>query len=140
MGRIVEAVSRRALLAMPLAAAAQEVVFKTDVDLVRLLVTVKNPAGELVGGLEQGDFQVTDNGAPQTIAVFERRTAQALSVSLVLDISGSTASSLKYQSDALLRFAKALFAEGNPEDAAGLITFNWEVVRRSDFTRRLNRL
>jgi Ca-activated chloride channel family protein len=140
MGRIVEAVSRRTLLAMPLAAAAQEVVFKTDVDLVRLLVTVKNPAGELVGGLEQGDFQVTDNGAPQTIAVFERRTAQALSVSLVLDISGSTASSLKYQSDALLRFAKALLGEGNPEDAAGLITFNWEVVRRSDFTRRLNRL
>ncbi|MBZ2181018.1 MAG: VWA domain-containing protein [Acidobacteriota bacterium] len=142
MGRILnlKTLSRRALLAAPVAAAAQEVVFKTDVNLVRLLVTVKNAAGEMVGGLEPGDFQITDNGAPQTISVFERRTAQPLSVALALDISGSTASSLKYQSDALLRFAKALFADGNPEDAASLITFNWEVVRRSDFTRRLNRL
>lgn len=128
------------MLALPLAAAAQEVVFKTDVNLVRLLVTVKNPAGELVGGLEQDSFSITDNGAPQTISLFERRTAQPLSVALTLDISGSTASSMKYQSDSLLRFAKALFADGNPEDAASLITFNWEVVRRSDFTRRLNRL
>ena len=128
------------MLGLPLAAAAQEVVFKTDVNLVRLLVTVKNPAGELVGGLEQDSFSITDNGAPQTISLFERRTAQPLSVALTLDISGSTASSMKYQSDSLLRFAKALFADGNPEDAASLITFNWEVVRRSDFTRRLNRL
>ncbi len=140
MGRIVDELSRRALLAMPMAAAAQEVIFKTDVSLVRLLVTVKNPAGELVGGLGQDDFQVTDNGAPQTISLFERRTAQPLSVALTLDISGSTATSIKYQSDSLLRFAKALFADGNPEDSAALITFNWEVVRRSDFTRRLNRL
>jgi Ca-activated chloride channel family protein len=140
MGRILKTLSRRALLAMPMAAAAQEVVFKADVNLVRLLVTVKNPAGELVGGLSQDDFQVTDNGAPQTISLFERRTAQPLSVALTLDISGSTATSIKYQSDSLLRFAKALFADGNPEDSASLITFNWEVVRRSDFTRRLNRL
>jgi Ca-activated chloride channel family protein len=140
MGRVVNALSRRTLLTLPLAAAAQEVVFKADVNLVRLLVTVKNPAGELVGGLEQTDFAVTDNGAPQTISLFERRTAQPLSVTLALDISGSTATSIKYQSDSLLRFAKALFADGNPEDAASLITFNWEVVRRSDFTRRLGRL
>ena len=140
MGRIVDTLSRRTLLTLPLAAAAQEIVFKADVNLVRLLVTVKNPAGELVGGLEQGDFRVTDNGAPQTISLFERRTAQPLSVALTLDISGSTATSIKYQSDSLLRFAKALFADGNPDDSAALITFNWEVVRRSDFTRRLNRL
>lgn len=140
MGRILNTLSRRALLGLPWAAAAQEVVFKTDVSLVRLLVTVKNPAGELVGGLAKEDFTVTDNGAPQTISLFERRTAQALSVALTLDISGSTATNIKYQSDSLLRFAKALFADGNPEDSAALITFNWEVVKRSEFTRRLGRL
>jgi Ca-activated chloride channel homolog len=140
MGRIVGPLSRRGLLAVPAALWGQEVTFRADVSLVRLLVTVKNPAGELIGGLDQGDFSVTDNGAPQTVAVFERRTAQALSVVLALDISGSTATSLKYQTDSLLRFSKALLAEGNPEDAAAVITFNWEVVRRTDFTRKLSRI
>ena len=138
MGRILNPLTRRAFLALPAIAAAQEVTFKTDVSLVRLLVTVKNAVGELVGGLEQSDFSITDNGAPQSVAVFERRTAQPLSVVLALDISGSTASNLKYQTESLIRFSKALFADGNPDDAAALLTFNWEVVRRANFTRKLS--
>ena len=138
MGRILNQLTRRAFLALPAIAAAQEVTFKTDVSLVRLLVTVKNAVGELVGGLEQSDFSITDNGAPQSVAVFERRTAQPLSVVLALDISGSTASNLKYQTESLIRFSKALFADGNPDDAAALLTFNWEVVRRANFTRKLS--
>lgn len=138
MGRILNPLTRRAFLALPAIAAAQEVTFKTDVSLVRLLVTVKNAAGELVGSLEQSDFSITDNGAPQSVAVFERRTAQPLSVVLALDISGSTASNLKYQTESLIRFSKALFADGNPDDAAALLTFNWEVVRRANFTRKLS--
>ena len=33
-----------------------------DVKLVRMLATVKNLQGQLVGGLEKSDFTVTDNG------------------------------------------------------------------------------
>ena len=140
MGRIVNPLTRRAFLALPALAAAQDVTFKTTVSLVRLLVTVKNAGGELIGGLEQADFSITDNGAPQSVAVFERRTAQPLSVVLALDISGSTASNLKYQTDSLTRFSRALFADGNPDDAAAVITFNWEVVRRTNFTRKLTNI
>lgn len=140
MGRIVNPLTRRAFLALPALAAAQDVTFKTNVSLVRLLVTVKNAGGELIGGLEQADFSITDNGAPQSVAVFERRTAQPLSVVLALDISGSTASNLKYQTDSLTRFSRALFADGNPDDAAAVITFNWEVVRRTNFTRKLTNI
>ena len=140
MGRIVNPLTRRAFLALPALAAAQDVTFKTNVSLVRLLVTVKNAGGELIGGLEQADFSITDNGAPQSVAVFERRTAQPLSVVLALDISGSTASNLKYQTDSLTRFSRALFADGNPDDAAAVITFNWEVVRRTNFTRKLSNI
>ena len=140
MGRIVNPLTRRAFLALPALAAAQDVTFKTNVSLVRLLVTVKNAGGELIGGLEQADFSITDNGAPQSVAVFERRTAQPLSVVLALDISGSTASNLKYQPDSLTRFSRALFADGNPDDAAAVITFNWEVVRRTNFTRKLTNI
>ena len=140
MGRILTPLTRRAFLALPALAAAQDVTFKTNVSLVRLLVTVKNAGGELIGGLEQADFSITDNGAPQSVAVFERRTAQPLSVVLALDLSGSTASNLKYQTDSLTRFSRALFADGNPDDAAAVITFNWEVVRRTNFTRKLTNI
>jgi Ca-activated chloride channel family protein len=119
---------------------AQESVFRVDVKLVRLLVTVKDPAGRLVGNLDRQDFAVFDNGAPQEIAVFERRTEQPLSVALLLDASGSTAKELPYELEATRRFLKALFDGGNPEDAASFYTFNYETVLRTSFTRRLARI
>lgn len=134
--------SRRTFLALSgLAAWAQPpVTFRTEVKLVRLLATVKDANGGLVGGLEKGDFTITDNGVPQEVAVFEHHTAQPLSVAIMLDISGSTAKDLKYEVDSLQRFAKALFASGNDQDNAALFTFNHDVVKRTSFTRRLARL
>jgi VWFA-related protein len=69
-------------------------VIRVNVNLVRVLATVKNPAGELVGALNKDDFEVLDNGAKQQIAVFERQTDQPLSVAMLVDASGSTAKDL----------------------------------------------
>jgi len=99
---------------------------------------VKDASGGLVGGLTKSDFTITDNGAPQEIAVFEQNTEQPLSVAIMLDISGSTGKDLKYELDSLHRFSKALFGSGNPKDQAALFTFNHDVARASVFTRRLN--
>ena len=134
--------TRRGFLSLSgLAAWAQpQPVFRADVKLVRLLTTVKDANGALVGGLTKSDFLISDNGAPQEIAVFEQHTAQPLSVAIMLDISGSTAKDLKYEVDSLQRFAKALFGSGNPEDQAALYTFNHDVAKASSFTRRLGRL
>lgn len=134
--------TRRGFLSLSgLAAWAQpQPVFRADVKLVRLLTTVKDATGALVGGLTKSDFLISDNGAPQEIAVFEQHTAQPLSVAIMLDISGSTAKDLKYEVDSLQRFAKALFGSGNPEDQAALYTFNHDVAKASSFTRRLDRL
>ena len=134
--------TRRGFLSLSgLAAWAQpQPVFRADVKLVRLLTTVKDATGALVGGLTKSDFLISDNGAPQEIAVFEQHTAQPLSVAIMLDISGSTAKDLKYEVDSLQRFAKALFGSGNPEDQAALSTFNHDVAKVSSFTRRLDRL
>lgn len=114
---------------------SQEPVFRVDVQLVRLLATVKDVHGQPIGGLEKKDLEVYDNGVRQEIALFERHTAQPLSVAILLDISGSTAGEMKYQTDAVARFAKALFGEGNPEDTAALYTFNWEIARPVNYTR-----
>ena len=85
------------------------------------------------------DFEIFDNGVQQEIAVFERQTEQPLSVALLVDTSGSTAKELKYEIDSASRFLHALFAEGNPEDAVALYTFNYEVREQQPFTRNLTR-
>ena len=117
----------------------QDPVFRVDVQLVRLLATVKDVNGQPVGGLDKKDLEIFDNGVKQEIALFERHTAQPLSVAILLDISGSTAGEMKYQTDAVGRFVKALFNEGNPDDRAALFTFNWETTRAVPFTRSVTR-
>ena len=82
---------------------------RVNVRLVRVIATVKDPSGALVGSLEKPDFTIRDNGVPQEISVFERRTEQPLSVALLIDNSGSTAKDLKYEVDSVTRFLRALF-------------------------------
>jgi Ca-activated chloride channel family protein len=110
---------------------------RVDVRLVRILATVKDRTGALVGSLNKEDFRVADNGAPQQISVFERQTDQPLSVALLIDSSGSTAKDLKYEVDSVTRFVRALLREGNPEDAVALYSFNWRVTQQNSFTRNV---
>jgi Ca-activated chloride channel family protein len=121
-------------------AVAQETVFRVDVHLVRLLVTVKDANGQPIGGLAKEDFTVYDNGVKQEVTLFERHTEQPLSIALLVDTSASTAIKLRYEVDSVTRFLRALFAEGNPEDAVSLYSFNHDVTMRANFTRRLSRL
>ena len=132
--------TRRELLrlmpgALSAAVCAQQTVFRSEVRLVRLLVTVKDGNGRLVGSLEKPDFEVTDSGVPQEIAVFEHHTEQPLSIVLAIDTSGSTAKDLKYEISSASRFLKAITREGNPKDALSLYNFNHDVTQQTGFTR-----
>lgn len=120
--------------------AAQEPIYRVDVRLVRLLVTVKDSSGRLVGSLNKDEFTVFDNGAKQDLALFERHTEQPLSVALLVDTSASTAKDLRYETESVHRFLKALFAEGNSQDAVKLYSFNYDITQETGFTRRLPRL
>ncbi len=108
---------------------------RVNVQLVRILATVKDANGALIGSLDKSAFSVRDNGAPQDIAVFERQTDQPLSVAILIDNSGSTAIDLPYETDSVMRFTRALLREGNPNDAVALYSFNWEIVKQRGFTR-----
>jgi Ca-activated chloride channel family protein len=115
-------------------------VIRVNVNLVHALATVRNPSGDLVGGLGKGEFRVYDNGVPQEIAVFERQTNQPLSVALLIDTSGSTNKEMKYETDSATRFLHALLSEGNPDDAVALYTFNYAVTLQHNFTRNYGSL
>src|SRR3974377_397801 len=95
------------LLAAMLPAGGQQPpspVFKVDVKLVRLLVTVKDAQGALIGSLNLSDFSVQDCGVPQTISVFERQTELPLSVAVLVDTSGSTGKDLRYEITSIEKF------------------------------------
>jgi Ca-activated chloride channel family protein len=119
---------------------AQEPSFKIEVQLVRMLVSVTNSNGDLVGSLEARDFALFDKDVAQEISVFEHQTMQPLSVTLLIDTSGSTAKDLRYEVTSLGKFLNALVREGNPDDAAALYSFNDEITLLQSFTRRLTRL
>lgn len=136
-------ISRRVLLrmvALPVLAQDQDTVFRVDVRLVRILATVKNNAGELMRGLEKTDFEILDNGVPQEISVFERQTAQPLSVAVLIDTSASTAIDLRYEIESVQKFLRALIRQGNPQDAASLYAFSWETIELTGFTRSIGQL
>jgi Ca-activated chloride channel family protein len=147
MGRVPAQALRRIALAgallvaaLPSVAEDQNPVFKVDVRLVRVLATVKDASGQLIGSLSRDDFQIQDNGVPQQLAVFEHHTEQPLSITVMIDTSASTAIDIKYEVDSVNRFFRALFHEGNPDDAASLVAFNWETIQLADFTHNLSRL
>lgn len=132
-------------LAIPLAllsaaAFGQDPVFRVDVQLVRILATVKDAGGELISSLTKDDFKIRDNGIAQEVKLFERRTEQPLSISVLIDNSGSTAKDLRFETDSVTRFLRAVVRDGNPDDAVALYSFNWEVRELSGFTRNLQRL
>jgi Ca-activated chloride channel family protein len=140
MGRFRHKSAVIVIAAVAIGIAAAQSTFKVDVKLVRLLVSVKDARGELVGSLEKPDFAVYDSGVKQEVSVFEHHTEVPLSVSLLIDTSGSTSSNLKYESTSIERFLRALLREGNPGDAAALYAFNDQVTRLNSFTRREQKL
>jgi Ca-activated chloride channel homolog len=115
-------------------------VIRVNVRLVRMLVSVKDAAGQLIGSLNKGDFAVYDNGVKQDIAVFDRETEQPLSVAMLVDTSASTGIELRYELDSVSRFLKVLLGEGNPDDTVALYSFNWQVTLLSSYTRRFARV
>ena len=113
--------------------------FSVHVNLVRLLVSVRDRNGALMTDLNKEDFQVFDSDLPQSVSVFERNTSMPLSIAVLIDTSGSTQIDLHYEIDSVLKFLPALLQAGNSEDAFALFSFNWRVNVDADYSRSQKR-
>lgn len=98
---------------------AGETSIRVDTTLVLINVTVTDPLGRFVTGLEKEQFELFEDKVAQTIAQFSSEDAP-LSIGLVFDASGSMGSKLSKSRQA----AAQLFRSANPEDEFFLVQFN----------------
>lgn len=122
------------LAAFPLApsALAQESGgrIRVESNLVLVEATVRDRAGRVIDGLTEKDFELREDGVPQTISHFSRDQLP-LAVALVVDLSTSIQPflrPLRYATQTALRSLK-------PEDEVALFTFTDRVERRMELTR-----
>ena len=117
------------------AAAWQQPVFRSTGDVVRVFATVTDRDGRLVTTLEQSNFEVRDEGKPQSITLFDK-TPQPIRLIIMLDVSGSMEGNLP-----LLRAgAEGIFARLRPEDVVRVGTFGHEVAISPTFTHDFGEL
>src|SRR6476469_7993321 len=67
-----------------------EPTYRVNVRLVNVFTTVTDSRGAPVADLTRDDFQLLEDGVPQTIKVFEKESAIPLSIALAIDTSPST--------------------------------------------------
>ena len=106
-----------------------EYVETVDVDVVQITAVVTDNRGHFVTGLTQKDFEVSEDGKPQTITSFsDARTP--LELVTAIDVSSSVRDALPGMKTAAARFLGAL----EPADQVTLVGFNdnlFTVARRS---------
>jgi Ca-activated chloride channel homolog len=119
------------------AADASVPVMRMNVKLVNVFTNVSDQTGAVVGGLTQNDFQVTEDGKPERIAVFERQSELPLNLVLAIDTSGSVHKDLPIEQDAARRFVHALL---RGQDQISLMEFSTEVRQVVAFTNQASRI
>jgi Ca-activated chloride channel family protein len=99
-----------ALLLVP--ARAQQPVFRAGTDVVSFGLTLTDKRGTLVTGLAREDFEVLEDGKPQTISVFASgdvaASAQEMHVGLLFDTSGSMGEDIGLARSAAIKFLNRL--------------------------------
>jgi Ca-activated chloride channel homolog len=117
------------LLAVSLA--AQQGTFHAGVELVSLNVTVTDGTkdGKYITGLEEGDFDVFEDGVKQSISFFSR-VQQPIALAILLDTSNSMEEKLATAQEAAIGFVRRM----RKDDAMEVIDFNSQVRIPQPFT------
>ena len=105
--------------------------------LVNVAVNVSDAHGGPIGGLDKGDFTITEDEHQQTIAIFERESSTPLSIVLAIDTSETVLTSARLEREAANRFVKALLRE---QDELDLMDFGDSVREIVPFTNDRKRI
>jgi Ca-activated chloride channel family protein len=105
--------------------------------LVNVALNVVDAKGSPVGGFEKKDFQLFEDGKPQTIAVFEREATSPLSIVLAIDSSETVVTSDRLERQAAKHFVHAILRE---QDELDLMDFADSVREIVPFTNQMKRI
>jgi VWFA-related protein len=111
---------------------AQDAKFTSDVDVVTLLATVRDRSGSIVKNLTKDDFQLEEDGRPQTIRYFSRESSLPLIIGLLVDTSRSMQPVFAPERVASNRFLEQVLREDR--DLAAVVHFDIKVGVLQDFT------
>lgn len=104
---------------------------KVNVDVVQLFFNVKDKKGALIPALTKDDFEILEDGKPQTIKYFTAETNLPLTLGILIDTSGSQQRVLPMEQEVGGEFLAQILRE---KDLAFLIGFDVNVDLLQDFT------
>lgn len=116
----------------PTASQSSDAQFSTDVKVVTVLATVHDKQGKIISNLTKDDFDLSDEGRPQTIRYFSRETDLPLTLGLLVDTSLSQRLVLNEERDASRRFVEKVLREDR--DQTFLIHFDHDTELLQDLT------
>jgi len=102
---------------------------KTETDITLVNVSVTDPYGRLVTGMEQNNFRVFEDGVEQEIVRFSSEDVP-ISIGVIFDMSGSMGDKIEKSRLSAVQF----FRTANPQDEFLLINFNDRAELASNFT------
>src|SRR5262249_36700493 len=127
-----------ATLAVATLLAQQTPTFSVSVKVVNVLATVRDKHGNIINTLAPGDFNLEEDGRPQTIRYFAREADIPLTLGLLVDTSLSQAQVLDEEKDASAAFTREVLRED--KDSAFLIHFDLEVELLQELTSSRDKL
>lgn len=110
---------------------------KVNVNVVQLFFNAKDKHGALIPNLTKDDFEVREDGAPQTIKYFTAETNLPLTLGIMIDASGSQRNVIDMEKEVGGAFLKQILTD---KDEAFVISFDITVDLLQDFTRDTRRL
>jgi VWFA-related protein len=105
--------------------------FKVSVDVVNIFFNVKDKHGLLIPDLKKDDFEVLEDGKPQTIKYFNAESNQPLTLGILIDTSVSQERVLPMEKEVGAAFLNNVLRE---KDLAFVISFDVNVDLLQDFT------
>jgi Ca-activated chloride channel family protein len=106
-----------------------------DVALALVNVTVTDPYGRLVTGLDKENFRVFEDGTEEEVRTFSSEDVP-VSIGVIFDMSGSMSDKIDKARQAAVQF----FKTANPRDEFFLVTFNDRAQLTARFTTSIEEL
>ena len=110
---------------------------KVNVNVVQLFFNVKDKHGALIPKLTKDDFEIKEDGTPQTVKYFTAETNLPLTLGMMIDASGSQRNVIDMEKEVGAAFLKQILTD---KDEAFVISFDITVDLLQDFTRDTHRL